>query len=178
MTYIKEIFTDALTLDSVKAHLNVTFDDDNGLIESYQKASLLFLEKSTNRYLRPLKFIADESELIPIINHNEQFFQLSLPYRPEEVVVDSVSYNDIDDFYSYDCTNKILYIPYTQPVTEIHVITGASNVSLIDLELINQARLMLIANWYAFRESDITTTINEVPNGVKRIIDLISGSLI
>ncbi len=43
-----------------------------------------------------------------------------------------------------------------------------------DISEINQARLLLIGSWYSHRENTSTLSINELPDGVKFILDNIS----
>ena len=175
MTYIKQAFTDSLTLDSVKAHLNVTFDDDDDLILGYLKSSLLYVERSTNRVLRPLTYEAEDDELEEFEYDAVSWFCLELPTRPLSVLLDTTEYTSLNDFYIYDSADSLLYIPYDETVTSITANCGSVIDDYSEVELINQARLLLVGNWYAFREADIIGSIKEIPTGVSRIIDILSG---
>ncbi len=172
MIYTKETFIDSLTLDLAKEHLNVSFAEDDNLITSYINSSLLYMEKSTNRIIKSLKYINSSKELLPVEIINNMYFKLHLPYTPYSVMINSIPYNKLDEMYNYISTEKTLFIDYDKSITSIVALCGP----ISEMELIHQARLMLIGNWYAFRESDIIASINEVPNGVTRIIDVISSS--
>lgn len=175
MRYIKKTFTDELSLSFVKEHLNVTFSEDDVLIGNYINASLLFVEKGCNRILRPLEYIIEDDEKEAINISEGEFFELHLLKRPYEVIVDGTSYTELDNFYVYNLQYGLLYVPYTPETVTITANCGSSNTSLQEIELINQARLLLIGNWYSYRESDIIGSIKEVPNGVGRIMDILAG---
>lgn len=44
----------------------------------------------------------------------------------------------------------------------------------VDTHSMSQARLLLVGSWYAHRENSSTLNINELPDGVKFILDNIS----
>ena len=163
---------DSLSLSSVKEHLNVDFSEDDTIIRAFADASLEYVQTAVHKSILYTTYTNTVDELLPI----DSYFRLRIPNKPEEVVMTSDG-EDITLFtedYIYDKGYGILLIPdMYDDVTAFVAHTGwDSNTT----PLIDQARKMLIANWYAFREADFTSTIKEVPNGVERMLDLVQAS--
>ncbi len=162
---------DSLTLSAVKEHLYVDFVDDDALIQSYMNASMNYVRLAIHKEILLTTYESTVAEEVLI---DESYYKLYIDFKPSKVSVtqlgDIVTELVADD-YTFDPAGYLL----VSEVTDLDKIT-AENGDLTQDPIIDQIRLMLIANWYSFREADFTSTINEVPNGVSRLMDIIQNS--
>jgi len=167
---------DALDLASVKQHLNVDFTEDDVLIQSYIDASLMYVQGQTHRGILETYYTNTTDEFIPVAIDGVEYYVLRVPYRPDNIFVfiqNLPTVSVFPDEVAYNIGTGKLYIPATYDgATKIDVTIGRES---NDTPLVNQARLMIVANWYAFRESDFVGSIKEVPTGVQRILDNVSN---
>lgn len=164
-------YTDPLELSTVKAHLNVGFDDDDSLISQYMKASLRFVEVETNRLLVQKTFVSTVDEVLNAIER--ETIKLKIPYRPVYIKIDDEKIDNQAGKWYWEGGTLTIKSNKTE-ITSIEAIINVDDNDSEEINLITQARLMLIANWYAFREADYTGNINEIPTGVTRILSILS----
>ena len=167
MTYTTTTAPDKLSLDLVKSHLVVTIDDDNALIQSYIEASIGTVEDYLHASIfetTHLYFMANS----PIQNE----YYLSVPDQAVEIYIEYIS--DLGSFHLLPPSRwyeqgEMIIIPGdpTKQFSHIKVHTGLYK----KINQINQARLLLIGSWYAYRENTVALKLSELPDGVRRILD-------
>lgn len=167
---------DTLTLEIAKSHLYVDFANDDALITNQIAASLQAVENYMSLQVLDTTYGATAEELIPFAEYDA--LKLTLPYKPDSVTVTDDSgvttYTERDEVYYYDNADGYLYIPDTDSnITSIEAVCGGINTQSID-----QARLLLIGNWYAFREADVNGAINKLPTGATFLLDSLEGAIL
>ncbi len=190
--------TDNLTLALIKQHLYVDITEDDALLTAYSASSLEMVKKHTANDILETTYGNTAFEIIPIDNK----LYLELNYKPGSVTIttdQSLPINIFDktyayapsstlsttvtvseDFYTYidkelviDISNMVEFNSSTI-VVSIEAKTGSNPVP----ETINQARLLVVAGWYANREPATNLSVNVVPYGVGLLLDLESNSVI
>ncbi len=169
--------TDALHLEAVKRHLLVYIDDDDALIQSYINASLGIVQNYVHRSVLGAVYTSTPNEITPEPNGD---IILSLPEYPTAFFVMVTGQapallEDTGHHWKYDYNLNqitIFFRPGMPPVDEFQAFTGMQN----NLPQIDQARMLLIGTFYAFREDTIALKLSELPTGVKMILDNLSGA--
>ncbi len=164
---------DTLDIALVKQHLYVDFATDDALIQHHINASLVLVENYLGIKVLDVTYESVTGEL-------EEFtpgmLKLSLPYKPIAIMVTDdmgvKAYTERDDFYEYDNTGRFLYVPYTDTnITSVMAGCGEEKSEAVD-----QARLLIIGNWYAFRENDVVGSAKALPTGAVFLLDSLEGA--
>lgn len=172
---VKTQADDTLTLELTKQHLYVDFDDDDILIGNQIIASLQAVEHYLNLQVLDTTYENTTEELTPF---EDDVLKLTLSYKPHNITVTdssgSTTYTEREEYYRYDNADGYLYVPQTDDgITAIEAVCGGVNTQSID-----QARLLLVGNFYAFRENDVNTTINQLPTGATFLLDSLEGAVL
>ena len=184
MTIINQAI-DTLDIALAKQHLYVDFATDDSLISHHIDASLEAVEGYLGIQILETMYESTNEELA---NTGDGYYRLSLPFKPSYIEIDISDGSsfiitwgeDVLGSYniSYDNTARVLTIPYpirpnmgTDTVTAINAVCGGHT-----LNAINQARLLMIGNWYAFRENDVTGSAKALPTGAVFLLDSIEGA--
>ena len=175
--------SDSLSLDLVKSHLYVDFIEDDDLIQHYIDASLQQVTVYLNYEVLETQYITTTEEFTPVNIDGVDVYKLKVPYKPNKITyritnpfvpegyTDSYESTDIN----YDVGTSTLIVPYLDKGEESVIVYAGKEEN--KTPAINQARMLLIGNWYAFREDNINTTINKLPTGAAYILDTMEGSI-
>jgi len=165
---------DPLDIDTVKAHLVVNTDVDDQLIQTYTDASLEQVELYLHKRLLIRTFVSDPAAMVPT---PESTLVLDLPEKPSIVTLtfsdQGMSHRLILQPDQYVWKDGLLTIPVTTSYT-YNEVTAEVGVEFGQRAIL-QARLLLIGNFYSFREDAVALRLNELPNGVRAILDSITG---
>ena len=167
--------TDNITLDLAKLHLKFLYDEEDQLIEGYITASLGVVEDYIHDKALKSIYTNTVDELIPV-DEDSGDLMLYITDIPRNVEITSNLGVETLDKRSYSYADDYLYIPGVdgRTISGVSVAVGKYDKS----PQITQARLLLIGDFMEFRENMITIRVNELPNGVKAILDnLTEGSL-
>ena len=165
--------TDKLDITLVKAHLVVDHATDDLLIESYIKASIGYVEAYIHDSILDNYFTNDQNELKLI---NMQYI-LKIPTAPKMVIVKVGQHTDILPDSAWNFSNGHVYIDQVSNITPTEI-TAMVGIDPKWSDSINQARLLLIGQFYNYRESIADLRILELPHGVKFILDNVTGASI
>jgi hypothetical protein len=119
-----------------------------------------------------MEFEADPSELIPINGE----YKLYITKTPKIVLVRIGNHTDILPATDWSYRGSILTVPERLHITPSAIVAMAGAPEWI--YAINQARLLLIGQFYNYRESIADLKIMELPTGVKFILDNVTGASI
>jgi hypothetical protein len=159
--------TDPLSLELIKSHIVIEHNLDDTLLEHYKNASLDTIEKYLNASILERIFqsgtVTNESDVLTF----------DLTYKPKSIIVyyTDGSQDDTVDYF-YDIGAQMLYVDNQ----DFNIDRVEAFITPININTSNQIRLLLLANWYAFREADTNLNLKEVPTGIMFIIDKIKGS--
>ena len=172
---VKTQADDTLTLELTKQHLYVDFSDDDTLIGNQITASLQAVENYLNLQVLDTTYENTVDELTPF---EDDVLKLTLPYKPHSITVTDSSgaktYTEREEHYVYDNADGYLYVPNTDTgITALEAVCGGVNTQSID-----QARLLLVGNWYAFREADVNSYMNTLPTGATFLLDSLEGAVL
>lgn len=178
---------DSITLERVKKHLNITFNDDDNYLTELINVSLNAVEN----YCRT-QFIKRENEEnigkfstgnLPLllttsstITPNNGFIDIVYTDAVEETLNVPIRnlYTLSDNNYIYTQNHIVITLKETLKVddTEDVVLKWATGMATNIEEAVQQARLLLIGNYYENRESVKSgVTVNELPNGVVYLLE-------
>jgi len=167
---------DSLDISLVKSHLYVDFNDDDTLIQHYIDASLTASELYLHKGILYTVYENTADEIIPSNN----IFTLRMPYKPEKVTLALTDLSTVElykDEYTFDVGNSKLYISDVyedNPVLEILTTVGTelnANPSL------DQARMLMVGDWYAFREANSNLNLREFSTSAKFLLDSLEDSV-
>jgi len=168
---------DLLQLPLVKQHLYVDITEDDVLIQSYIDSSIFAVQ---DYILAPI-FETTYTNTVDELTDIDNVYTLRIPHKPIKVTVtyptepNKVIYYDEMD---YDNGTGILTI--TDELGFEKALTIVANIPSL-LNKTQQSRMLLIGTWYAYRENDIdtnSTTVAELPTGVKFMLDSIRKSVL
>jgi hypothetical protein len=169
---LKNTAPDNLDLGLVKEHLVVDHGDDDALIQSYINASLGYVEAYIHDPILQMEYEADPNEMLPV----NMEYRLQIPKTPKIVLIRIGTHTDILPPTDWSYQGSTLTIPVRLHVTPSAIVVMAGAPEWIDA--INQARLMLIGQFYNYRENVADLRIMELPTGVKFILDNVTGASI
>ena len=158
--------TDTLELDLIKAHLVISHNLDDVLLEHYKKASLEVVEEYLTTSLLDRIYESTSDEVVS--DNQNTMLELECPYPPDKMIVYFSDGSQEDEHVTYDIGAKILYYYNINDleVTKIEAFTFLKNSTAIE-----QVRLLLIGNWYEFRNADTALNLKQVPTGLLFMID-------
>jgi len=168
-----------VTVQEVKDHSNIFIDSDDTLIETYITSARIHVENMTNRALITQTWDLFLDEFCSVI---------TIPKAPLQSV-SSISYLDTagasqtlsSATYTVD-TDSIpgrVYLAYQKNWPSIRgdrngitirFVAGYGGRSAVP-EVIKHAMKMLVAHWYENREYSMSMALNEVPMGVRSILN-------
>jgi len=157
---------DSLSIDTVKEHILVYHNEDDAILQHYIKASL----NAVNGYMHSstlLQTYVNTAQEVAYVTP-DGYYDFKIGYTPYKVEVNGTELMP-NEFKNYNARVRISedLIP---PGATVKAYVGFID----DISEINQARLLLIGSWYSHRENTSTLSINELPDGVKFILDNIS----
>lgn len=160
---------DPLSLELIKSHIVIEHNLDDTLLEHYKNASLDTIEKYLNASILERIF---QSGSGGSVTNESDVITFDLTYKPKSIIVyyTDGSQDDTVDYF-YDTGAQILYVDNQ----DFNIDRVEAFISPININTSNQIRLLLIANWYAFREADTNLNLKEVPTGIIFMIDKIKG---
>lgn len=196
MTQTNQI-SDNLTLSIIKEHIYVDIANDDTLIQVYSEASLKLCQnflfdsvlyttynsedyeniiQGTNLVL-DLKFKPNEVKIMTSAPVPDNILTSSYKFEPSNNLVSEIIVNK--DFYTY-IDNKLcidisnIYNLDSTITLETEVSTGSNPIS----EVINQARMIMIAGWYANREPSTSMAVNKLPFSAELLLSTEQNSFI
>ena len=163
--------TDTLTLDLIKAHILVSHNLDDVLLEHYKKASLELIEEYLSYSLLERIYKNTPSEIDG--DNKQRVITLQCPYKPDYIIryFEDGSQDEIG--FQFDIGAKELYV-YNE--TELNITKIEAFMFDRYVNAVHQIRLLMIGNWYEFRTADTNLNIKEVPTGIMFMIDKLKGS--
>lgn len=180
------IGTDDLTLEEVKHHLNITFNDDDNMIEALKKTSLnavenycrsYFLERELHQSILGLSDILPAyivSDLTQDPNHDTVEVEYIDQTGVQTILVNKLNlYNQDQNHYKY--IDKRIEITLVDTIPIVDGSTAIIKWKLGQNEIedsIDHARLLLCGTYYENREDAVTgVSVNDLPNGVKFLLE-------
>ena len=174
---------DSLDIILVKSHLYVDFNDDDTLIQHYIDASLTASEIYLNRGVLYTSYQNTSAELDnrEIINGVE-YYVLRIKWRPQDVFIqfDGGSFKHLfKDEFTYDIGNSKLYIPaiYDDEPNAIVNIDATYGIENNEIPSLDQARMLMVGDWYAFREANSNLNLKEFSTSAKFLLDSLEGAI-
>lgn len=153
-----------LTLSEVKEHLNIIdFDDDDSLITAYILAAVDTCESYCNVLLGEYTVTGESPSEIRKIH---------LPYPPVQSVT-SVKIGEDDIDYTFSEYSNTLTIT-DQTIDNYSLIKVVYTAGIVDANIpvmMKHAMKMIVADFYANRESSSTDTQAKVPLGALTLLD-------
>lgn len=178
--------TDPITLAIAKQHLNVTFSDDDTLIQTLVDVSLSavenycrthFLERDNSENIGKFEAGVIPSRLLTSITHAPNNDKITIEYTTGGTSTTL----DVEKKSIYTlATNNYVYINKRIVLGLLDTLDVDSNVDVVlkwktgytTIEkAVTHARLLLVGTYYENRESATSLNINELPNGIEMLLD-------
>ncbi len=158
---------DNITLDLAKAHCYISITDDDLIVAQYIEASRGVVEDYIHASVLQKTFTSEPHELLTV----DDEFILRLDETPNHVFVlfDGQTAQQEIPKSGYYYKNNYLHIPLIPGSPNVHQFTVNTG-KVKQSAQIMQARLLLIGTYYTFKENTVALRLNEVPDGVKRIL--------
>lgn len=173
------VFTDTLELAQVKEYLKVNYTDEDQILDTLLAASLSMVEKIVQKAIFNTSYTDfwDTStsvvpQYITIADTDPPLAKPSIFYTNTSSVRTQYPPNDIE--YTYSLVTRAIDIELTGSLPEMstNTVEGDWSVAGNSTDLVNSARLRLIAGWYENREA-LTGNYSWV-NGVEALLSPIS----
>jgi len=175
---------DNLTLEEVKQHLYIDFDDDNTYLQGLIDLSLSYVQQETGNSILETEYVSTPEEVednIYVVDYYPTKIDVTL--NDDSIVTllrdELLAYNVIDTTIVQNhqivfSLSGLFDVGYFDPedVKQVNAFSGV-NVSL--LLPVNHARKLLIGDWYNHREDSSYFTQNTVQHGVERLLSPIKG---
>lgn len=174
--------TEPITLDELKAHLRITYIDEDDIIESYLVAARVYVENYCERSLftQTWDYYTDRFPPgdEPFVLSRGQYASVStFTYKDTASVQQTLTSTDYQIESSRDRFRVYPALDEVWPDTDLSIdnvnfrfVAGWSTVAAIPRPL-KQAIMILAANWYKHRESIVTGTIvQDVPHSVEALL--------
>ncbi len=159
---------DPLTLDKVRSHLQVDYDEDDTLIQTYITNSLHFVQNYIGKNVAAYENDETFQEWVSpmYLEWSEEVRSGSLEYTDDLGAVQSVAVtvgvdnvivtDEIPGDYNGGAVT-VSYVPY---------------VYQFQVPVYEQIRLLIIGDWYTNRETNIVgAQVHELPMGTKIMMD-------
>lgn len=166
------VISDPLSLDTVKLHLQVDFDEDDTMIQAYMTSSLHLVQNYTSKNAAYFDVTEDflRLENTTVLAWTAPVAQVTVTYtdtslNTKTLVVDVVDNVVYIETLPADYDGGVVTMKYT-PIVDVQLI-----------DIIKQIRLLIIGDWYIARENTVMgTQVNELKNtGVKTMLDSIKS---
>jgi len=168
--------SDSLEINEIKKHLYIDHNLDDQLLDTYRIASLEVAQSYLHNQVLETLYENETHELEPV-NYGLSY-EFRIPYRPKELVLWDIEDNPITIFYEqiqYDPGTGILHVFNNFDITKAQALTGYSKDTQYQ---INIARLLMIGEWYKYRENSQSLNLSEISFGTKLLLDMIQGSFL
>jgi len=181
------IGTDNLTLAMAKKHLNITFNEDDTLIQNLVDTSLKACEnycrddfiQYSNIYTVP----PFESGVMPLVLTTgltpRPTKEVLLKYKDDlgtdvDLVLQPINqYNHDKNHFKYINNYIVIYLEKVLSVDTVQSVLIEWSTGYVEIETaINHARLLLIGTYYENREGDVVGgSVNMLDSGVKFLLE-------
>jgi len=163
--------TDNITLDMAKQHLYIQDIEDDKLIPIYIASSLAVVEDYIHDIVLERTYETTQTEIATLAAAG---YKIQLNDKPKEILVTLQGHTYPLLSTEWRWNDKILTIDAPQhnlQIEKISAICGRGN----NLAQITQARLLLIGDYYSYRNDNLETNIRELPTGIKMILGNCTG---
>jgi len=162
---------DNITLDIAKKHIYVDFNDDDTIIDLYIKASLGVVEDYIHGIVLEQTYETTQSEAQSL---ELAGWAMVMPVAPYSVIVTVAGHDYELPQDSWYWNRKVLTISPASKNVIIEKVTAIAG-RKTDRPQITQARLLLIGDYYAYRNNNVDMMIRELPTGIKMILGNCTG---